>query len=71
MDNSLKLWKVRKLDYCAYSDYEGCIVVAQTWQRAKGIALDRYPYWKDHFRGRKNIVVEEIKVAGEEIITIF
>lgn len=69
MDSKLRLWKVRQLEYCQYTDYEGCIVVATTWQRAKGIALDRYPYWKE--RGKDNVIVEEIDIIEEKIILAY
>ena len=69
MKEELKLWKVSQVNFCKYSETQGCIVVAKNWHRAKGMALNKYPYWKE--KRKDNIVVEEVVIDAEKIVSSF
>jgi hypothetical protein len=52
----LKLFYVYKKEWDSYVEHRGYIVVAGTWQKAKGIAKERMGLDED----KKNIIVKEI-----------
>jgi hypothetical protein len=59
----VSLYYVYKKKYFEYSENRGLIVKSESWERAKGIAMD---YWKD--QSKSNIEVEEIEDIKEGII---
>lgn len=53
----MKAYYVYKEDYCQYSESGGVVVISSSWQRAKGIGMEKM---RCEPHERKNIKVEEI-----------
>lgn len=72
--NEIKLWRVYRKDIKRLPWYANeymtpeCLVLAKTWQRAKGIAKDRHSSLFDDI-AKEEVLVEEVNFDEERSLT--
>lgn len=68
--DDIKLWRVYRSDINKLPGWsfeymvKECYVLAKTWERAKGIAKDRYPSMFDDI-AKKEVLVELVDMSNE------
>lgn len=63
----MKLYYVYKKEWSSYVENRGVLIVSNSLNRAKGIAIARM-YWDNY--PKKDIIVEEVNIVSEGVICI-
>lgn len=72
-DKEIKLWRVYRSDMLNLPWYSGeymtreCYVLSTTWQRAKGIAKDKFPSLFEDIP-KNQVLVEEVSLTEERAL---